>query len=86
MEWFLKKGQDLSTSKSAHTKVAFYQDFLPGIKRKTSVQLLASNDDVAPAKSTDQVDNLPFMNERHMLTCPVYLYCHHVVRRPLRRA
>jgi hypothetical protein len=55
MDWLLKKGQDLSTSKPAHAKITLQTNFWPGEKREWTLRLLASDEEHAPTRSIDQV-------------------------------
>ncbi|KAH4005899.1 hypothetical protein HBI56_097520 [Parastagonospora nodorum] len=54
MEWLLKKGQTLSTSKPAHAKCTLNLHFWPSEKRETTLNLLASNETKAPQLSVDK--------------------------------
>ncbi|KAH7093078.1 hypothetical protein FB567DRAFT_487211 [Paraphoma chrysanthemicola] len=51
MEWLIQKGQSLSTSASACTKLPLCLDFWMGEDRTANLKLLASNHDVAAARS-----------------------------------
>jgi hypothetical protein len=55
MDWLLQKGQDLSTSKPAHAKLALHTTFWPGEKRQSTLRLMASNKEQGPMRSTDEV-------------------------------
>lgn len=54
MRWLVTKGQSLSTSTTAHTKVPFRQYFWAGDYKEASLDLLASDTDI-PGSRKDQV-------------------------------
>lgn len=55
MDWLLKKGQDLPTSKAAHAKMSFRTGFWPTEIRQSKLTLMASDQDKGPKRSVDQV-------------------------------
>ncbi|KAF1911224.1 hypothetical protein BDU57DRAFT_485781 [Ampelomyces quisqualis] len=55
MNWLVTKGQDLSTSDKAYSKVSFTQTFWPGEERTASVDLIASDAETAPKRSVEKV-------------------------------
>lgn len=55
MQWLLKKGQDLSSMSKSHTYTELSACFWPHSPRSITLDLLASNADVAPNRSVDKV-------------------------------
>jgi hypothetical protein len=70
MDWLLKKGQDLSTSEPAHAKITLSTNFWPGEKRESRLELLASNKEHAPIRSTDEARIPSPSNKCNLLTDP----------------
>ncbi|RAR06959.1 hsp70 family protein [Stemphylium lycopersici] len=54
MQWLLKKGQDLSSMSKSHTYTELSACFWPHSPRSITLDLLASNADVAPNRSVDK--------------------------------
>jgi len=62
MAWLVTKGQDLSTSELSHAVLTLNHNFWVGDKRKTSIDLLASDDDRAAKLNTDWVSLQPYIH------------------------
>lgn len=59
LSWLVRKGQDLSTSETTHTKLELCHKFWVGDERKTELDLLAADSGKVIESASDYVSHLP---------------------------